>query len=183
MCYTRLKAFSPEMADLIGPRFLSMDLDCVIVNSLDPIITDEAFKAWKNVGRGSTYCGSMFMMDAGARSQVWDTFHAEDLEFKLERNKRSRRGNRYVHPAALASGHVIGSDQAWMSHVLGPNEAMWTSFDGVLSYTDPAFARPRLGASRAGIADWMRVIYFHGVSDPSQKKTQRKFPWIEDHWC
>lgn len=35
MCWTRLKVFKPEMADLIGPRFVSIDLDCVIVGSLD----------------------------------------------------------------------------------------------------------------------------------------------------
>ena len=29
-CYRRLRAFSAEAADLIGPRFVSLDLDCVI---------------------------------------------------------------------------------------------------------------------------------------------------------
>ena len=30
-CYRRLKAFAPEMRDVLGPRFAWIDLDCAVV--------------------------------------------------------------------------------------------------------------------------------------------------------
>jgi hypothetical protein len=36
-CYRRLRAFSAEAAELIGPRFVSVDLDCVITGDMRPV--------------------------------------------------------------------------------------------------------------------------------------------------
>src|SRR5690606_17846609 len=36
-CYRRLKLFDPAMAEVIGPRFVMLDLDCVICGGLAPI--------------------------------------------------------------------------------------------------------------------------------------------------
>jgi len=36
-CYRRLRAFDPEIGKVFGPRFVSLDLDCVIVNNLQPL--------------------------------------------------------------------------------------------------------------------------------------------------
>lgn len=184
MCWARLKVFTPEMADIIGPRFVSIDLDCVVVGSLDPLldITDD-FKAWKNVGRGATYCGSMFLMDAGSRSQVWNDFDPDELVFKREFRRLKNRGHRYIHPKAHESGMVNGSDQAWMSCVLGPGEAMWTAEDGVLSHADPSLAPDKLGRAQVSEPpEQARIVFFHGVGDPSQPRVQKQFPWISDHW-
>jgi len=46
-CYVRLKAFSNEAKDLLGPKFVSFDLDCVIVNDIIPLFDrDEEFMIW-----------------------------------------------------------------------------------------------------------------------------------------
>ena len=152
MCYTRFRAFSDEMSDIIGDRFVSIDLDCVITNSLDPLfdVTDE-FKIWENVGGGTTYCGSMFLMNAGVRRMVYTLFSESDLEFKKVSPTMKHRGDRFVHKKAYEAGHVIGSDQAWISHILGPNEPVWTRDDGVVSYADEAFGKTKL-ALRKGMA-------------------------------
>ena len=85
-CYIRLACFAPEMTWMIGPRFVSIDLDCVISDSLDPLFErDDDFVIWRNVSPGSHYCGSMFLMTAGARQEVWDAFSPNDLIFVRHR--------------------------------------------------------------------------------------------------
>jgi len=184
MCWTRLKVFAPEMADIIGPRFVSIDLDCVIVGRLDPLLDiPDDFKAWKNVGRGAIYCGSMFLLNAGSRRQVWDDLDPGKLVFKKEFGRFKHRGNRYIHPEAYAAGMVCGSDQAWMSYVLGPGGPMWTSVDGVLSHSDGSLIPSGLGRPKHDTPpDHARIVFFHGVGDPSQPRVQKQHPWIERFW-
>ena len=48
-CYRRLRAFAPDMRDIIGPRFVWMDVDCVVTGSLDPLFNrTEDFVIWSN---------------------------------------------------------------------------------------------------------------------------------------
>ena len=45
-----------------------LDLDCVVTGNLDPVLgRSEDFIAWKDIAPPQPYCGSMVMMDAGAR--------------------------------------------------------------------------------------------------------------------
>lgn len=98
-CFRRLELFSPRMKDVIGNRFVSIDLDCVIVKDITPLLSrKEDFVIWQAVQ--DKYCGSMFMMDAGARAKV--------SEVPRVRHKRWR-----------------GTDQAVIRATLGPNEAVW----------------------------------------------------------
>lgn len=184
MCWLRLKVFSDEMADVIGPRFVSIDLDTVIVGGLDPLLDiPHSFAAWRNVGRGATYCGSMFLMDAGARQRVWDEFDASELEYREILPKLKNHGCRYIHPRAYEAGHVIGSDQAWMSYVLGPDEHMWDERDGVLSHRDERFEFNKLGLPQSPeLPEDARVVFFHGSGDPAMDKVRKRHPWIEEHW-
>ena len=184
MCWTRLRVFSPEMRELIGPRFVSIDLDCVITGSLDPLFNiPDSFKAWKNISHGTTYCGSMFLMDAGARSEVWDRFSPDEIVYLKISPRMKRKASRFIHPDAYAAGMRIGSDQAWMSYVLGPGEKMWTRKDGVLSHTDPSLCPDKMGrASVAEPPEGCRIVFFHGAGDPSQARVQMQHPWIVDHW-
>lgn len=173
-CYTRLKLFDPRMVEILGERFVSVDLDSVICGSLDPVFDrPEDFIIWKNVGAGSLYCGSMFMMNAGCRPQVLSEFDPKGLVFKRKGFKQRSEG-RWAHHRALEAGNIIGSDQAMISTILGPEEAMWTERDGVMS-----FKRDIIGANLLSEA---RIIFFHGVEDPSQKELWKKHPWIEEHW-
>lgn len=158
-CYVRLKAFSQEMRKIFGERFIWFDVDVVITGSLDVMLSrPEEFIAWKDVDPRNAYCGSMVMMNAGARKQVWEDF------------------NRDTSPE-LASNH-IGTDQAWMCYRLGPTEAVWTEADGVYSY--------RTHIKRAyqnALPENARVVFFHGPYDPSQPEIQDSCPWVKEHWA
>jgi len=165
-CYVRLKAFAPEMREVLGDRFVSIDLDAVIVGDLTPLFSrPEPFVIWRHAlpGRQTNgplgrYNGSMWMMTAGARSEVWTQF----------------RGAASGREAYQAGQH--GSDQGWMQHVMGPDEAGWTSADGVYSYKYQILATHggRLPANA-------RIVFFHGKPDPWDPEPQQR-AWVREHW-
>lgn len=160
-CYRRLKAFSPEMKDIIGPRFVSLDLDMVVVNDLAPVFNrDEDFIIWGPDGRRTPYNGSMWMMNAGARAQVWEKF-----ESNPERAIARARGAGF-----------FGTDQAWMCYVLGPNEKRWRAQDGVYSY------RMHLKENGGVLPKDARIVFFEGNYDPWNKVIQNQCPWVKDHY-
>lgn len=171
-CYRRLRAFGADIAEVLGDRFVWLDLDCVITGSLDALFArTEPLVLWSNGVSTAPYCGSMVMMDAGAAPWVWEEFDYEDcLQSKW------------------ATGYV-GTDQAWFSALLGPDMPTWTRKDGVYSWrhlpsakAPAAAARRRYGVDAGGLPDDARIVFFHGVVDPSEPAMRRRFPWIEDHW-
>lgn len=112
-CLRRLAMFRPDAADVFGAaRFVSMDLDCVISGALDPLFDrQEDAVFYRGTAAARPYNGSMTMLRAGCRAQVY-------AEFTPER-------------AVVAGREYLGSDQAWVSHVLGSGEAVWSARDGV----------------------------------------------------
>lgn len=158
-CYRRLKLFSAEIETLLGKRFVAIDLDTVIVGNLEPLWDrQDDFVIWGETDPRSWYNGSMFLMTAGARRQVYDTFDPV----------RSPR-------LAFNAGR-FGSDQGWISHVLGPGEARWGRGDGVVSYRK--HVRPKPGRRLPVNA---RVVFFHGIHDPWGPEAQ-KLPWVREHY-
>lgn len=156
-CYRRLKAFSVEARDWFGERFVSLDLDCVITGDLAPLWDrTEDFIIWGDTNRHSWYNGSMWMMTAGARRQVWEQF---------DPRKSPQR--------AKAAGR-FGSDQGWISYILGPGEAMWGCRDGVYSY--------RVHVEPLGqLPEGARIVMFHGKHDPWAWRAQGT-PWVREHY-
>ncbi|MEN6621486.1 MAG: hypothetical protein ABFD50_08065 [Smithella sp.] len=159
-CYTRLKAFSKEMKYIIGPRFMWLDLDTVIVDDITPLIDNKNdFMMWGDTAPRTPYNGSMVLMDAGARSEVWTSF---------DRRNSPIQGKRLGH---------VGTDQAWIGACLGPNEKRWTKEDGVYSFR-VHFKRH----NRIDLYKGARIVFFHGSSDPSQPEIQNAYPWVKHHW-
>lgn len=157
-CYRRLRLFHPDIASMFGPRFVSLDLDLVIVGNLRPVWERaEDFVICGDTNPRTFYNGSMVLMTAGARRQVWEAFDP----------KTSPR-------LAHAAGH-FGSDQGWISHCLGPGEAKWSRADGVYSYRNHVqTAGDRLPADA-------RVVVFHGHVDPWAPAGQR-LEWVRRHY-
>jgi len=163
----RVKLFAEEMADLIGPRFVVMDLDTVICGQLDPLFAnDHPFMAWRDPNRDQ-YCTALFMMDAGAFPHVWEMF---DPEAALNLRRRGVFG---------------GYDQAWISHAL-PGQPRWTAEDGVLSFRVDLMKNYGIEMAKQTGADKLptgaRVINFHGKYNPRDEAVQAACPWIADHW-
>jgi len=159
-CFNRLYVFSPDMREIIGPRFACVDLDCVLTGDVTPVFNrpiDFIINGYFPLPRGDNardqrYNGGMFMMDAGARRQVWDSFDP-------------------LHsPAEIAArrGDVVGSDQAWIRLALGPDEARYGPADGVYE------ARKVNGS----LPHDARIVFFAGKRDPSEMR----YAWVRQHW-
>lgn len=86
-CYRRLKCYSKEAEQWFGPRFVIIDLDCVIVSDMAPIWdNDSDFCIWGDTNPTSPYNGSMQLMNAGARSQVSGNLRSDREPEEVEGN-------------------------------------------------------------------------------------------------
>lgn len=171
-CYRRLKAFSSEMRDVLGPRFVWMDLDAVVLGDLTPLFSrDEPLILWRNGVGNAPYCGSMVMLDAGYGERIWTDFTPEAAKVNQK-----------------ATGYV-GTDQAWIGAIAGDKQPVWTRRDGVLSYRHVprmrcplGVARRRYGLDPGTLPDNARVAFFHGPLDPSMPRVQEDYPWVKENW-
>lgn len=160
-CHRRLKAFAAEMTNIIGKRFVSVDLDAVILDDMAPVWhRKEDFIIWGDDARRTPYNGSMWMMNAGARKHVWDRF-SENPQLVIERANRNG---------------FYGSDQAVLCYILGANETRWTARDGVFSY------RMHVKNNGGKKPEGARIVFFEGHYDPWNPITQQQCPWIAEHY-
>lgn len=160
-CYRRLRLFHPKAAQWFGERFVSLDLDLVITGDLAPLWNrQEPFVAWGDTNplSGSHYNGSMMLLTAGARPDVWTDFNPE----------RS--------PQESRQAQCFGSDQGWISYRLGKGEAKWTRKDGVYSYRNEIAPRDSVLPANA------KVVVFHGHEDPWHPNVQRRCAWVKAHY-
>lgn len=163
-CLVRLRAFTSDMREIIGPRFAWLDLDVVIVDDITPILDCSSdFKISGVELREQPYNGSIVLMDAGAREKVWTEFDPVRLAcVKAEKN-------------------YGGTDQAWIAVCLGEYEDVWIKRDGIYNYRehiDPA--RP-IGNDGA-LPKNARIIVMNGRFSPDDPACRLKSPWIEQHW-
>ena len=157
-CYRRLRAFSPDIASVFGTRFVSLDLDTVVVGDLHPLWDrPEDFVIWGDTNKSTFYNGSMMLMTAGSRRQVWEQFDPRKS------------------PQQSKADGKWGSDQGWISYCLGPGEAKWSRADGVYSFRNDLQKTHDLPANA-------RLVSFHGRLDPWAAYIQQQYPWVKRHW-
>lgn len=145
-CYRRLRLFHPDAEQWFGKRYVSIDLDVVITGDLTPLWhRPEPVVFWgdTNPQPNSHYNGSMMLISAGARPQLWNDFDP----------KRS--------PDESLQARAWGSDQGWISYKLGGREAKWNKADGVYSFRNDLQSSPR-----SVLPSNAKVIVFHGRIDP-----------------
>jgi hypothetical protein len=136
-CHRRLVMFRPDAARWFGDRFVCMDLDVVVGKPLDPLFEGgEDFRIFKGTSSNRPYNGSLMMLRAGARPQVYRDFTPEK--------------------AAEAGQLFCGSDQAWLAHCLGWGERTWSEDDGVVHFRS---------GYRAGKPP-PRMVFFPGALKP-----------------
>lgn len=188
-CYPRLKLFAPEMRDLFGERFVSLDLDIAIVGNLEPLWDrPEDFIIYDARG-DDHYNGSMFIQNAGCRAQVWRNFDPVQS------------------PKVTTAAGMRGSDQAWIRYCLSPSAATWTNADGVHAYLHFCPARKdrprrRMTATHVirrgnphkikappprypmdgSLPPGARMVIFAGEYKPWEPRTQQMSPWLKQHY-
>lgn len=159
-CYRRLKLFHPETARAIGDRIAWLDLDMVILRDVTPIFDrPEPLVLLATSFAHTPYNGSMVLMDAGCRPDLWDEFspeagiEAKDADFR-------------------------GSDQGYLSWKLrNETPACWRFIqDGIYSrrLVRDRFHEPPEDA---------RIVLFMGKPDPWETAAQRRFPWLKYYYA
>lgn len=157
-CYRRLRAFHPEIGKVFGERFVMLDLDTVIVGDVTPLWDrPEDIVFWGETDPRSFYNGSMQLHRAGCRPRVWTEFDP------------------LTSPAKAKANGNFGSDQGWISYILGPGEPIWTTADGVYSY------RVHLRHDPGRLPENARIVMFHGGTDPWSPYAQQ-WPWVREHY-
>jgi len=165
-CYNRLYVFSKDMKDIIGDRFVCIDLDCVITGNLDPLFDhdlDFVINSYYGPQPKQYYNGGLFLMDAGVHDNVWTEFE-KDIPGNIELLEEERK-----------QGNLLGTDQAWISHILGPEKAVYECEDGVIPYR----LLKRRG-KQSILPDHAKMVFFAGNADPSTVQFTDK--WVREYW-
>lgn len=163
-CFARLMTFAPHARDLLGERVLQMDLDTVIVGSLDEIAArDDDLVMWRNPSRipwqapektGRPYYNtSLLLHRTGTLPDLWAAFHPANPRYR--------------------------DDQWYLSDLLGPNMPYFDGSDGVYR-----LAR----ADTPGSGVWgdlpknARIVTFPGSEGKWwQPHIAEANPWIAEH--
>jgi len=168
-CFLRLKAFEKAFK-LFGPRFISIDLDCVILEDITTLFSrDEDFVIWSprkmvrwlpQGKKGTYYCGSFWMLKAGARSIVYDSFKPNEYHLGAD--------GRYEG----------GTDQKHISNTLFPREATWTIHDGVYIFVgDIVKIREKIPQ---GVPS-PKIVFFNGRYMPDDIEC-RGIDWVKNNY-
>jgi len=162
-CYNRLFMFSKQMKTILGDRFLTIDLDSVIVGNIDHILNrkedfvintfESKDNSWEQI-----YNGALMLMNAGSRNQVWEEFDFQKSPAIMDEFKNQKK--------------LIGSDQAWIQFELGTGEARFTNADGVYDWSF-------LGKDKQ-LPDNASIVFLHGKRDPQIEKNN--VSWVKENW-
>ncbi len=160
-CYSKMRVFDPIVAHFFGKRMLWMDLDCVITDDITELVTryDDPFVGWQPelprwAWKRPQYSGAMFLITPGdpTITDVWTSF---DID---------------TSPKIAMDEGYCGSDQAWMSLVLGEDRPVWTQEDGI-----------RWEPVEKGLPEGTRIMFFTGINPPWSESNQQ-IDWIKEHW-
>lgn len=158
-CFARLRLFDPnwQMKRGLTGRIVSIDLDCVVTGSLDELFCRaDPFLILKgaNAVNPCPYNGSVWMLRAGYRPDVWAGFSLE--------------------AAAQMQFYAFPDDQAWFHHKM-PNENGYEAGprSGVYAFKKPGWPKGD------DLPKGARLVCFPGSRDPGQFKNLN---WIKENW-
>lgn len=166
-CYRRLSMWAPNAAEYFGAEWLfSTDVDATYhggPGSCNHLLTlDAELRIFNGTASKRPYNGGLVLLRAGSRPQVYEKFAADP-----------------VGVATAARKRFVGSDQAVISHILGPGERTWGPDDGVY-YFSPRFVREN-GGSRCRPPRNLCLMFYPGNVKPWNHEVKR-FPWINAAW-
>ena len=159
--YQKLMIFKPDAEELFGKRILMLDLDNVILNNIDDLVSrTEDIVLWKNPTnhKNTKYNTSVVLLKAGSRPFVWTEFNIRHV------------------PTIIRRERLSGTDQAWVSRILD-GEATWTKDDGICSFTYD-FIKPEIN-----IGSDVKILSFNGRISPMSKVVKEKYPYIYNYYA
>lgn len=158
-CFARLRAFDPEWQAAQGinegDRIVNLDLDMVVTGDLTGMFDrDEPFVILQGVNTANP-CrmnGSLWMLRAGYRPDVWS-------EFTIER-------------AEAITVAEFPDDQRWFEHML-PDAGAFGPETGVYGFCKKGWP------AGAALPRNAKLVAFFGWRDPSKFL---HIDWVRHHW-
>lgn len=154
-CFRRLRLYHPRAGATFGGRYVCLDLDVVITGDITMLWhrpEDVVYMAGSANAR-TPYNGSMQLIAAGSRPQVWESFDPE------------------TSPDVARAAGYGGTDQAWIAHALGSKEATWCAADGCYKFSL---------LRRRELPEGARFVNFAGPRKPWELKPD--VSWIQTHY-
>lgn len=166
-CRRRMIQYSTSFGQRFGKRFLSVDLDVVLVGDVTSLLSRvEPLVCWK-VAHSAVYSGSWVLMNVGVLHPMWERFKANPLGFPKQ-----------------ASPFGIGSDQAMLNlYLRNRRVAHWTDADGLVTYYGEGYERYEhlgVGPNRPTLPKHARVVVL-GSADKAVMDEAR-YDWVREHW-
>jgi hypothetical protein len=173
-CYRRLKIFDPEVTSAMGfepgESLVSIDLDCVLMADIAPILRKHEtwdFAGWQALSGFAWkqpwyFHGSFWRFRAGRLPFVWTDFSAA------------------ISPQTTAQLGFFGTDQAWITFKLGKRFPGWTRQDGIAPFNLSLHGvRHSMGKAPP---PGTRIVFFNGSHKPWDENVRQRWPWIREHW-
>lgn len=169
-CFVRLGLYAPEMRKIIGPRIANIDLDVAILGNVDHVFgRKEAFVGYTDTKNPTCYSGCLYLMDAGAKSQVYSSF--KRLYYLVpEQGRREWFLQNYNK-----NSQFVGSDQSWQTEILGEGLPKIGQQDKVWDY----WSIEQL----PDVPEDARIVFCNGMKrDLSMESIRAKHSWAERYW-
>ncbi len=160
-CFVRLRLFDPWLQEKVnikpGDRVVNLDLDLVVTGELDSLFDrDDDFTILQGINTTNP-CpmnGSVWMLKAGARPDVWSDFSLENYA-------------KFNVPF-----HAFPDDQGWF-HYKMPDAGAWGPEVGVYGFK-------KLGwPSGDALPEGARIVAFPGWRDPGKFEHLK---WVKTNW-
>lgn len=181
LCTVKLQAHKPGGVAKEGDRVLLMDIDCVVTDSLDPLVgREEPAVWWMNPNhspdtpdgqRRGFIQGSLQLFTVGATEFLWSDFTSDKL--------------------AIINRRFGGGEQAWISERMNTAwpDAGWewdvphfTGEDGV--YGAGRLFNGKMGAGvQSELPENARIVFTPGDRSPSQPEFQERHPWVREFYA
>jgi hypothetical protein len=158
-CFARLRLFDPVLQERIGAKpgdsIVNFDLDAVTTGGLDELLDRQdgfAILQGINTTNPCPYNGSLWMLKAGYRPDVWSEFSLAE--------------------AAKVPFHAFPDDQGWFHHKM-PDAGAFGPLDGVYGFKKKGWP------AGDDLPENARLVAFPGWRDPEKFM---HLPWIKQHW-
>jgi hypothetical protein len=149
-------AWQAKLGIAPGDRVVNLDLDLVVTGALDPLFDrkdDFTILQGINTTNPCPMNGSVWMLRAGARPDVWSDFSLEEARTKTRI-------------------HSFADDQGWFEYKM-PDAGAWGPADGVYGFKKEGWP------SGDELPENARIVAFPGWRDPQKFE---HIDWVREHW-
>jgi len=163
-CFRRLWFFSQECARQYPGIMVNIDLDALLLDSLDSVVSDADFQILR--ARVCPYNGGFWSHRTGTRQNAWDHLTTPAV-IRMYQNREARRW--------------VGSDQRWLAYTL-PGEPTYGEEHGV-AYGQGLVKHPTEdGSAAVQLLEENRLLFFPGPPGvkPWSVNTARFAPQIHE---